>query len=221
MHVEVDRTVVGVVRDSRFQSLREPATPQVYLPLSQLSGGAALGTLTLLVRADLPPGEVASRLRSEVKRLDPVLPVTSIGTYEETLGAQLLPQRVGSALLGLFGVLSLVLAVVGIYAVVSFSVARRTREIGIRMALGARPADVRSLVVGQSASPLVTGLAIGLLLGAGAARLLQGFLYGVGPSDPPTFMAVTALLGLCGLVAAWLPARRASQIDPISALRSE
>jgi len=110
---------------------------------------------------------------------------------------------------------------VGNYAVVSHSVARRTQEFGMRMALGARAADVRSLIVGQSARPIAAGLFVGLLLGAGVARLLSGFLYGIGPFDSVTFAGTCALLGLCGLFAAWLPARRASRIDPISALRSE
>jgi putative ABC transport system permease protein len=127
----------------------------------------------------------------------------------------------GSALLGVFGLLCLALAAVGIYAVISYSVAGRTREIGIRMALGARAADVRHLVVAQSARPVGVGLALGLGLGAAAAFALRGFLFGVSPADPLTFVAVTGLLAACALLAAWLPAHRASKIEPMAALRAD
>ena len=159
-------------------------------------------------------------MRSEIRRLDPSLP-SRLGTFDEELGGQLVPQRLGSALLGLFGLLSLVLAAVGIYAVISFAVAARTREIGVRMALGARAADVRMLVVAQTARPVAAGVALGVVLGAVAARLLAGFLYGVSPSDPVTFAGVIALLLGCALGAAYLPARRASRIDPMTALRTD
>jgi predicted permease len=215
-----ERTVVGVCRDFRTGSLGDAAVPQAYVPISQ-SPGAALQTMTLLVRRDGPRGDAIAVVRSEIRALDPELPVTGVRAYETDLGAQLVPQRLGSALLGLFGLLSLALAAVGVYAVISYSVAGRTREIGIRMALGARAADVRNLVVTQSAVPVAIGLAFGIALGTAAARLLRGFLYGISPWDPVTFGAVTVLLLLSALVAAWLPARRAARIDPMTALRSE
>jgi predicted permease len=216
-----NRTVVGISKDFRTGSFRDGAAPQVYLPLSQGLSRAGLETVTLVTRGAAEATNAGALVRAEARRLDPNLPVDDVLAYDAELGGQLVAQRLGSRILGLFGLLSLVLAAVGIYAVVSYSVERRTREIGIRMALGARAADVRSLVVSQSATPLVLGLGLGLALGAAAARLLRGFLFGISPTDPVTFVAGTALLGLCGVAAAWLPALRATRIDPMSALRSE
>ena len=156
-----------------------------------------------------------------MRRLDASLPVYGIRRFETELAGQMLAQRLGSALLGLFGVLSLVLAAVGIYAVVSYSVARRTREIGIRMALGARASDVSSLILSQNAFPIAAGLTLGLALGAAAARLLREFLFEVSPFDPLTFVAVALVLAACGTAATWLPARRAARVDPMTALRSD
>jgi putative ABC transport system permease protein len=177
--------------------------------------------MTLVVRGEDARSDVGALVRGEIRKLDASLPVADVHPYEAELEGQLVPQRLGSALLGLFGLLCLALAAVGIYAVISYSVAGRTREIGIRMALGARAADVRLLVVAQSARPVAAGLALGLVLGAAAAFALRGFLYGVSPADPATFAAVTALLAVCALLAAWLPARRASKIDPMAALRAD
>ena len=216
-----ERTVVGVSRDFQTGSLRDAPTPQVYMPLAQGGPGAGLQTMTLVVRGEHARISVDSLVRAQILALDPTLPVSDVHPYEAELAGQLVPQRLGSALLGLFGLLCLGLAAVGIYAVISYTVAGRTREIGIRMALGARAIDVRRLVVAQSARPVAAGLALGLALGAAAAFALRGFLYGVSPADPVTFAAVTALLAACALLAAWLPARHASRIDPMTALRTE
>ena len=215
------RTVVGVSHDFRTGSLSDAPVPQIYLPLSQQVAQAGLGSLTLVVRAASPAIDPSSAVRAEVRRFDATLPVYGIRRYDTELGGQLLAQRLGTALLGLFGVLSLVLAAVGIYAVVSYSVARRTREIGIRMALGARAGDVSGLVLSQNAFPIAVGLTLGLVLGAAAARLLREFLFEVSPIDPFTFAAVALVLAACGAAAAWLPARRAARVDPMTALRSE
>ena len=216
-----ERTIVGVSRDFRTGSLRDAPTPQVYMPLAQGGPSAGLQTMTLVVRGENPRMDAGSLVRGEIRRLDATLPLSDVHPYEAELAGQLVPQRLGSALLGIFGLLCLALAAVGIYAVISYSVAGRTREIGIRMALGARAADVRALVVAQSARPVAAGLALGLALGAAGAFALRGFLYGISPADPVTFAAVTALLAACALVAAWLPARRASKIDPMAALRAD
>jgi predicted permease len=215
------RTVVGISRNFRTGSLQDAPVPQIYLPLSQGVSNAGLEPVTLFTRGRPPATDLGALVRAEIRKLDPALPVYGVRTYEAELGGQVLAQRVGSWILGLFGLLSLVLAAVGIYAVVSYSVERRTREIGIRMALGARAADVRALVVSQSAAPIVAGLGAGLVLGAAAGMLLRGFLFGISPADPLTFAGVALLLGLCGIAAAWLPARRAARIDPMAALRSE
>jgi len=215
------RTIVGVSRDFRTGSLSEAPVPQIYAPLSQMVAEAGLGPLTLVARVASPAIDPSAALRAEVRRIDASMPVYGIREYETEIAGQLLAQRLGSALLGLFGLLSLVLAAVGIYAVVSYSVARRTREIGIRMALGARSGDVRTLVLSQHAFPIAAGLTFGIALGAAAARLLRDFLFGVSPLDLPTFAAVSLVLAACGTAAAWLPARRAARVDPMTALRSD
>jgi putative ABC transport system permease protein len=218
--IDVPRTVVGVVRDFRFGSLTDAVEPAAFAPVAQISG-AALSGLTLVVRTDARPAATAELIRGEVRRLGGAIPVSGIRPFEEILAAQLFPQRAGVALLGLFGALSLLLAAFGIYAVVSWSARRQTREVGIRMALGAQASDVRALVLRQTAAPLAWGVAAGIALAALAARLIAGALYGVGPEDPVTFAAATVLLAGCAFLAAYLPARRASRIDPMTALRSE
>ena len=137
------------------------------------------------------------------------------------MAGELLPQRFGSALLSLFASLSLVLATIGVYAVVSAAVALRRREMGVRMALGAQPGQLRLLVLRQTAAPLAAGLAAGLPLALGAARFLSRFLYGVTAADLPTFAGAVLLLVAAGLAAAGLPARRAARVDPVEALRNE
>lgn len=216
-----ERTIVGVSRNFRTGSLRDDPTPEVYLPLAQGGPSAGLQTMALVVRGEDPRMDMGPLVRAEIRKLDGALPVADIHPYESELAGQLVPQRLGSALLGLFGLLSLALAAVGIYAVISYSVAGRTREIGIRMALGAQAADVRALIVAQIARPVAVGLVLGLALGALGAYLLRGFLFGVSPADPITFLGVTSLLAISALAAAWLPARRASQIDPMAALRTD
>ncbi len=218
--IDTPRRIVGVVRDSRFESLSSSATPHAYAPTLQYPT-AALDELTLLARTDADPAVAMGWIRTAIHELDPAVPVTSLQPYGDVIAARLMPQRAGAAILGLFGGLSLLLAAFGIYAVVSYAVAQRTREVGIRIALGARPSEVRAMVVRQSAGPIAVGIAVGIALAAAAARLLGGFLYGVAPNDPVTFGAVTLVLALCGLVAAYIPARRASRIDPMAAIRTE
>jgi len=214
------RTIVGVVGNVRSQGIGDAPGPQAYLPISQLTDSAALSKMEILVRSE--DGRSAPALiREEVRLADPGLPVTNVEPYAAIVDAQLLPQRVGSSLLGVFGALSLVLAAFGIYAVVSWSSSRRRREFGIRLALGARPADVRRLVLRETALPLVVGVGAGLGLAVAAGRLLRGLLYGVAPADPATLAAVCAVLAASALVAADLPARRAAHTDPVDALRSE
>ncbi len=215
-----ERTVIGVARDFRMTSLRDAPGPQAYFAIRS-GEGAGLMRLTLLVRARDPRADPGRVVLAEIGRLDKSLPVSTPRSYASELGEQLVPQRLGAALLGAFGLLSLALAAVGIYSVISYSVARRTREIGVRMALGARPADVRALFVAQTARPVIAGLVAGLALVAAAGTVLRGFLYETSPSDPAAIAGAAALLLAGAIAAAWLPARRAARIDPIDALRQE
>ncbi len=218
---KADRTVVGVARDSRFQSIRAGAVPMVALDIEQLGGDGVLSPMILLVKVAGDPRAVLPALRSEAGRLDPGLPLFGLRTLEESIGDALLPQRLGSVLLGIFAGLAFVLALIGVYAVVAGGVARRMRELGIRLALGAHPAQVRRMVLRETAASLLTGLVIGVPLAALATQLLSGFLYGVSPGDPVTIGAAILVVGAGGILAADLPARRASRVDPIAVLRNE
>ena len=216
-----DRTVVGVSRDSRFQSLREGAVPMVALHLEQLGGNGVLSAMTLLVRSTGDPRVMLPLLKSEAARIDPGLPVFGLRTLEESVADMLLPQRLGSGLLGLFAGMSFVLAQIGVYAVVAGRVTRRVRELGIRLALGAHPRQVRWMILRETSGSIAAGLAVGLPLAVLGTRFLMRFLYGVRPGDPVTLAAAVLVIAAGGLVAADLPARRAGRVDPIEALRSE
>jgi predicted permease len=216
-----ERIVVGVVRDSLFYSLDDRGLPLVAVDGDQLGADGLLSTLTLVVRTSGDPRLVLEPLRREVARLDSALPVFDLRTLDDSIGDMLLPQRLGSALLGLFAGLAFLLAEVGVYAVIAGSVARRTRELGIRLALGGRASQVRRMIVRQTALPVAVGIAAGLPVTFAATRLLGRFLYGVAPWDPATLAAAVLVLITGGLLAADLPARRAAAISPVEALRHE
>jgi predicted permease len=209
--------VVGVARDGKYRSLSDRPRPYLYRPLFQ----SYMPRMTLVVRTSGEPAALAGSVRAALRALDPNLPVAEVRTLEEQFDLSLLPARVAAYTLGGFGLLALLLAGMGVYGVVSYSVAQRTREIGVRVALGARGADVLRLVLGEGLSVVGVGLLLGLALAAAAARLFAGFLYGVGAADPVTFVGVPALLGAIALAAGYLPARRATKVDPMVALRHE
>jgi putative ABC transport system permease protein len=167
------------------------------------------------------PAALAPVLRAEVAALDPDLPLADIRTMRNHLGIALLPARLAGATLGVFGLLGLLLAAVGIYGVMSYSVAQRTREIGIRMAVGAARAQVVRLVMRQGLRLVAVGAAVGLVGAVVAARLVRGLLYGGSALDPVTFAAVPIVLVGVALLAIWVPARRAAGVDPMVALRGE
>jgi macrolide transport system ATP-binding/permease protein len=211
------REVVGVVRDSKYGTLSEGAVPVVYLPLSQNHETG----VTLYVRASVPPASLAASLRREIQSLEPNLPVPNIRTMTEIVGTSLYAARMGARLLSVFGGLALLLAVIGIYGVLSFSISRRTREMGIRLALGADTHRVFLLVVRDGMALVAIGILIGLGGGLAAARAIASSLRGVSATDLPTFALTIALLSAVALVACALPARRAIRVDPITALRQE
>ena len=212
-------TVIGVARDARFLSLREPPPPLVYKPLTEFTEGH----LNVLARIDGDPSAVARSMRAAVQQLDASLPYVAAYPLTESamLRSSIAPYRLGAAAFSVFGGLSLLVALVGLYAVVSYAVAQRTHEIGIRTALGAARRDVVRLVVGEGLRHAGIGTLVGLALGFAVTRALRAKLYGVAPHDVPTFAVVTVGLLLAAALASWLPARRAAAISPTEALRAE
>ena len=211
------REIVGVVRDSKYASLAEEAVPVAYLPLAQNHETG----MVLYVRASVPPASLVGSLRREIQRLDANLPVPNIRTMTDAIGTSLYAARMGAWLLAIFGALALTLAVVGIYGVLSFSVSRRTREMGIRLALGANTHRVFMLVVRDGMLLVGVGILLGLAGGLAAARVIASSFPGVSATDVPTFTATIGLLGTVALVACAIPARRAIRVNPITALRHE
>lgn len=209
--------VVGVARDGKYRSLGETPHPYIYQPLLQSYDPK----MTLVVRTTGEPQSVASSVREQIRALEANLPIADVKTLREQVDLSLFPSRVAAWTLGGFGVLALLLAAIGIYGVVSYSVAQRTREIGLRRALGAKESDVLRLVLGEGFFVVSLGLGLGLILAAAATRLIAGFLYGIAPTDPLTFVGVPLLLGLIALGACYIPARRAAKVDPLVALRYE
>jgi predicted permease len=217
LRADRERRVVGVVADVRHLALEQGAGLEMYLPIRQTRD---FSSVDLVVRTTLPPAGLASSVRAALKPVDPNLPSNEFRPLQQLVDQAVSPRRFVVLLLGGFAIFALVLASLGIYGVISYSVSQRTQEIGIRMALGASAADLQLRIVSQT-----VGLAaIGIVLGTGAswalARLLKGFLFGVTSNDPATFLGMVSVLTLVAIAAGYLPARRASRIDPMSALRA-
>jgi predicted permease len=210
-------SVVGVAKNGVYRDVGEPPAPWFFLPLYQSYRPA----MTLALRSGGDPSLLAAPVTELARELDPSLALFGVRSFEDHLQATDFRQRLGSRALGLFGVLGLVLAAVGLYGVLSFTVAQRTREIGIRMALGGARRDVFRMVLGQGLRVAAVGLALGVALAAAGARALGSLLVGVGALDVPTFAGVVATLSAVALLACALPARRATRVDPIRALRHE
>jgi len=210
-------TVVGVVADARRTALEKEARPSVFFPHVVFP----MRSMTLVVRAGGSPLRLADAVRREVHALDAHLPVDRVTTLAAQLEERVAPRRFHSLLLGMFSALALVLALVGIYGVVSYMVSERLREIGIRMALGAQTRQVMAWVMGQGLSLVAVGVAVGLLMALFVTRLLAGFLYGVTARDPLTYGLLITLLVLVAAGATLLPARRAARTDPLEVLRTE
>jgi len=208
--------VIGVVKTGKYQSLGESPKPYFYRPLAQEYEPNA----QLIVRA-VDEATVGGSLREAVRSLDPRLALVGLETFRQHMQLPLFPAQAAGALLGLFGALALLLAVVGLYGVISYSVSQRAREIGVRIALGARHADVIRLVLSQGLRLTALGLGIGFASALVVSRVLSSVLYGVTPTDPVSFGLVGAILMIVALVASYVPARWAMRVDPIRALRSE
>ena len=208
-------TIVGVVADVRHSSLEETPQPQMYGLSYDLNGAY------IAVRSLLPRSTVASELRSTLKSLDPGLPFGDVRTMGDLISEATARRRFQTSLLTVFAAIALLLALVGLYGLMAYSVSRRTRELGIRMALGAQRPDVMLLVIKRAALLLGLGVASGLACSWIATRAIKAFLFGVGEHDPATILLVCILLAVCGLAAALIPARRAASIDPMQALRTE
>ncbi len=208
--------IIGVVKTGRYQSLGEDPKPFFYRSLLQDYEPAV--QLVVRTQGDVP---IVGALRQEVRALDPQMALVGVETLEQHMQLPLFPARAAGLLLGMFGLLALTLAVVGLYGVIAYSVSQRTREIGVRMALGARRSDVIRLVVVQGLRLTLIGMGIGLIGALGVTRVLSNFLYGIKPTDPLSFAAVAVSLTLVALAASYVPARWATRVDPMRALRSE
>ena len=214
---ERDREVVGVVRTGKYRTLGEEARPFVYSP----AGQSSIGSPILVARVDGDPAAAIAAVRRTVREVDPAVVVSGVETLSQAISGSFLLVRSSAVAFGLFVVLGLVLAAVGLYGLVGFTVSQRTHEIGIRMAIGASERSVTTMVVREGAILAAIGLVLGLAVAAGLARVLRAVLYGVSPVDPLTFTAVAVLLALVAALASLAPARRAAAIDPQTALRAE
>jgi hypothetical protein len=215
--------IVGVVKDSRFPVLREPARPIVYQPFLQASTG--FGGMTLHVRMSEIREATVRQIRTAVQAVQPDVPMFQMQSVADEVDAALVRERLVATLSGVFGIVALVLICVGLYGLMAFIVARRTPEIGVRVALGATPSDIRGLIARQTIGVLLIGLVIGVpaawIAGRLASAQLSPLLFGLTPADPVSFGVATMLLALVTLAAGVVPTLRAARIDPIVALRHE
>src|SRR6185437_15597939 len=203
--------------DGKYQSLGEDPRPAVFLPMAQ----ATTRWITLVARSSLPEATVTALLRKAVLDLDPEITLFNTGGLKEQLALPLFPARMAAIALGIFGVFAMALAATGLFALMSYAVARRTREIGIRMALGAQRKQVLSSLLGRTLLLCAAGTCLGAIATLAAGRLLSAVLYGVSPRDPATYAAALCLMIVVGVLACWMPASRAMRTDPVQALREE
>jgi putative ABC transport system permease protein len=211
------REIVGIVGDVKDRNLADPDPTQVYVPFSQNPFWA----MTLGVRTHGDPAQLSATIREQVRALDPALPVENLKPMTEVVAESVAEPRFRTTLLGLFAAAALLLAAVGIYGVISYNTGRRTREIGIRVALGAQRGNVLTLILKEGFILGAAGVAVGILGAAGLAHFLATLVFGIGTSDPITYLSVTGLLLGVALLACYIPARRAMRVDPMVALRYE
>jgi putative ABC transport system permease protein len=211
-----DVTIVGVVGDVHHNGLDLPSYPHIYLPHNQ----EPWSSVSLVIRTTGPPDRLAPVIRERIQSVDPALPV-GIKTMTDVMAASVGRPKLYTAITAIFGAVALILAIVGIFGVVSYIAAQRTREIGLRMALGAQRRQILVLVVAQGMRPVIVGICVGVATAVGVTRFMSNLLFRVTPLDPTTFVAVVLILGVVGLFACWIPARRATHVDPLTALRAE
>jgi hypothetical protein len=209
--------IVGVVADTKVRSIAESPRPFVYFPITQ----SGVGDITLLARTTGPNPQIAGLIRAALRQVDPGLPVMSAMSFEQHMGIALIPQRLAGVVAATLGIAGLLLAATGIYGIVAYAVSNRTREIGVRVAVGATPGSVVRLMAQHGMVLTTTGLVVGILLASGASRLLTPFLLGVSPTDLPTFASVAVVALVVASAACVIPARRAARVDPVIALRSD
>ncbi|HEY3853300.1 MAG TPA: ABC transporter permease [Verrucomicrobiae bacterium] len=209
--------IVGVVKEIRHSGLAEEPRGEMYRPLQQ----ACFGYVTLVVRTQTDPAAMTREIRSTLAEIDKDLPLTEIQTMTQMVSASVGQQKLSMQLLAAFAGVALLLAVIGLYGVLSYNVAQRTQEIGIRMALGAQSGEVIRLVLKQGVGLALAGIAVGLVGALAFTRVMRSMLFGISPSDPLTLIGISCVLGIVALLASWLPARRAAKVDPMVALRHE
>jgi predicted permease len=209
--------IAGVVEDGKYQSLGESLTPAFFEPIEQRWSQGQ----TLVVRSPMPEAETLRVMRRAVWELDPSLTVFEDGSLTSALGIALFPAKFAAIVLASFGLLAVVLATTGVYGIMAYAVSRRTREIGIRMALGAAPLQVARTVLARTAMMLAVGVGIGLAMAFAGGKFFSLILYGISAHDPTTYLCAMALMSVVAFIACWLPARRAIQVDPVNALRTE
>ena len=214
---ENESTIIGVVGDVRFDALNEPVQPTMFLPYAQHPEGG----MTMVVRSSGDAAAMTTIVRDAVRSVDATIPLYDVSTMAEQVSKSILAQRLSGSMIGVFALMALVLATVGVYGLIAYSVAERRHEIGIRLALGAQGRDVRRLVVGQGVRLTLIGVVIGLAGAIAVGRALGGMLFGVGAIHLPTLMTVSAILLAVAAMASWIPARRAARTDLLGALRGE
>jgi putative ABC transport system permease protein len=210
--------IVGIVRDVQNMGLGEETSPVAYVPHEVMPWRGAFG---FTVRTALDPTSLVSAVRAEIKLMDSSLPINNLQTMEDIVATTVAPQRASMILLGIFASVALAMAAVGVFGVLSYTVKQQTREMGIRLALGAKAGDVRALVVKQGMAQVGVGIGVGSVGAFALTRLMSSMLYGISPTDPMTLGVVVVLLGGAAAMASYLPARRATRVDPMAVLRSE
>ena len=213
------RTIVGVVSHVRYRTLESPSRVEFYWPYDQTS--FPLHSMSLAIHTSSDPRSLAGVVQRQVQALDPDQPVYRIRTMGELMSESMARRRLSMVLLAIFACVALALAAVGIYGIMSYAVAQRAHEVGIRMALGAKSADVMRMVLGQSLGLTLVGIFIGLLGSLALTNFLSSLLFNVKATDPTTFLLVSLILAVVALVASFVPAYRATNVDPVNALRQE